>query len=158
MLSNFFTDLEGAKAAEELTLKAFQRHSPNFTFYDVSANPEYYHKGDILAVGANGVKYYIEVKDDGTIANTHNVLCEHNVYYNDTHSYSNGNMFCKTDLYCVVSRRERCIYVLDFQLLQSLYKQGQPKVISHPEQTTFAYLCSLEMLKEGGALLDILKF
>lgn len=158
MLSTFMLDLQGAKAAERITLEAFQRHSPQFKFIDISANPDYYYKGDLLAVGANGKRYYIEVKDDSRIADTHNVLCEYGVFMNDSGAMRKGNMYSSCDLYCVVSKQEHLIYVLDFQKLQAIYKEGKHKTIQHKEQTTYAYLCSLEMLDAVGAVLGTLEF
>ena len=152
MVDNFYSDLRAARGAELLVKEVLSQLTDAYTFEDVSNKREYFYKGDILAIErATGKRVFIEVKDDSCIARTRNVLCEENVLYYDTNTIEKGNMGANYDIYCVVSQQERKIYVIDFATLQRNYKKGIYKVIPHPTQTTYCYLCSLHQVAEWGA-------
>ena len=158
MLRNFHSDLKEAKKAEQLALKVLGQGQYACAFEDVSNDPKYYYKGDIKIILPTGEEYYLEVKNDSRIAETHNILCEEEVYYKDGNYYGKGNMSGETDFYAVVSMGERKIYILDFKKLQRIYKQGIYKVIDHADQTTYCYLLALHKAKQSGALIDVLQF
>lgn len=153
MLTNFYRDLEKAKAAEELVLKTFSSLSNQYTFTNVSDIPEYYKKGDIKATALDGREIFIEVKDDSRIHETKNVLCEYEVYYIDSRERKEGNMKSFYDIYCVVSKAENKIYIFDFKKLKKFYMYGRRKEIPHSEQVTYCYLTPIKLLEENGALL-----
>ena len=153
---SFNEDLRNAKQAETLVREVLQSLTTDYTFEDVADNPEYYYKGDILAIDKNtGARTFIEVKDDSRIADTRNVLCEEKVWF-DGGGMKPGNMQSDYDVYCVVSQSERRIYVMDFSVLKRNYKQGRYKEIQHSDSITFCYLCSLrEISGWGGGIVVI---
>ena len=155
MIRNFGKDLAAAHEAERLVQMYFTLLGhQEYTFENVSADPEYYYKGDIQATNSSGNRIYIEVKDDSRIADTGNVLCEDQVYYMDGDYFGRGNMQGDTDVYCVVSQSEKKIYVMDFKVLKEIYKPyGIFKRIEHADQTTHAYLLPLWVIKQRGAFI-----
>lgn len=159
MNEQFLKDLEIGKTGEQIVIEKLRERNPDYTFTDVSTWPGYYYSGDIVAKSKEtGEKYLIEVKNDSRIADTHNVLCEHEVVYYESGKTVKGNMFCNTDFYMVVSQAERLIYQFNFQKLKEVYKQGVYKVIRHFSQETHAFLCSVDFLKEQGALINTIPY
>jgi hypothetical protein len=101
----------------------------------------------------DGKEICIEVKDDSVIATSGRVLCEEEVYFKEQDYYQKGNMHCKTDIYCIVSKEENLIYVLDFKILKQIYKKGEYRIIHHSQQNTHCYLLDLHRVKQWGALI-----
>ena len=159
MVRNFKRDLEAAKAAESIVLNTFSALAEDYTFQDVSNNVECYSLGDILATAPDGKQYYIEVKDDSRIADTGKILCEEEVYFYDDCYTTKGNMYNNSDYYCIVSKKDRLIYVCDFRKLQEIYKKlGEPKVIKHTEQESIVYLLELCFARSKGALIHKINY
>lgn len=157
MLSNFKRDLEAARDAEILVLELLAGATKDYDFIWVGDNPTYYHLGDILAIEkATGKEIYIEVKDDGVIYKTGNVLCEDEVDYFDYQV--RGNIHNGFNIYVVVSKQEKRIYVIDGVVLKANYKQGIRRYIQHGEQATDAYLLPLSKLKAAGGLLATIHY
>lgn len=155
MIQQFYLDLEYAKTAEKIALSTFSSLAPDYTFTDVSGDRAYYHKGDILATTPQGRTVCIEIKQDGRIAATGNVLCEDEVdYWNGGRRA--GNFHSDYEIYCVVSPQKHKIVVMDFPTLKKYYKQGQYKIIHHAEQTTYAYLLPLSFIEEVGGIIAII--
>ena len=92
MLGNFYQDLAKARGAERLVRETFAALTNDYTFEDVSNEREYFYRGDIKAIAADGREIFIEVKDDSRIQETHNVLCETAIYYYERGEYGKGNM------------------------------------------------------------------
>lgn len=157
MLSDFFKDMNSAKAGERIVKEALIQLKPDYVFKDVSNDRYYYHKGDIRAIDKNGKETLIEVKQDSRIAETGNVLCEDMVYFNDS-GYKSGNMHSDYEIYCVVSQTDTKIYVIDFSILKQIYKKGRYKIIPHTEQTTYCYLLPLTQIQECGGLLGTINY
>ena len=157
MISNFKRDLAAARDAEILVLQLLTGATDAYTFEWVGDNRDYFHKGDIKAVNkSTGKEIYIEVKDDSRIADTDNILCEDAVDYDD---YTvRGNIYNEFDVYVVVSKQERKIYVLDGRVLKANYKLGQYKYIQHRQQATEAYLLPLVVMKRRGGLLATISY
>ena len=154
MLNNFMADMEAAKEAEQIVLNTFSALATGYTFQDVSEVRECWYKGDILATAADGRQIYIEVKDDKHIGSTRNVLCEDENYLKEDGRFIKGNMYNDTDIYCVVSKPERCIYVFDFKVLKDIYKRmGEFKVIPHQQQDTYCFLLGLHRIKQYNGLI-----
>lgn len=162
MLSNFHQDREAAREAELIVLNTLSSLASGVaTFEDVADNPLYYYKGDIIATDLKtGAEYYIEVKDDSRIADTQNILCEEENYLKEDGRFISGGMYNNfTNIYCVVSKTERKIYILDFKELQRIYrKYGEFKVIRHSQQDTYCYLLSLARAKQFGALITVINY
>ena len=76
MGKQFFNDLHAAKGAEEVVLLTFSALLPDHLVENVSDDSNFYHIGDIRVTAPDGHVRYIEVKDDGCICRTRNVLCE----------------------------------------------------------------------------------
>lgn len=153
MVSDFYSDLEQAREAEQIVLDTFAAMSDKYDFIPVGSNPAYYYKGDILAIGEDGREIGIEVKDDSRIAETYNILCEEEVYYKSCDYYGKGNMSSNYDVYCIVSRQEKKIYVIDFSILKANYRKGEFKEIKHPQQITYCYLLNIGQIKSLGGLI-----
>lgn len=161
MLSNFHKDREAAREAEQIVFNTFNSLATGVKFEDVADNPLYYYKGDIVATDLKtGKEYYIEVKDDSRIADTQRILCEEENYLKEDGRFIEGNM-CNnfTDIYCIVSKAERKIYILDFKTLQRIYrKYGDFKIIYHAQQDTYCYLLQLCRAKQFGALIKVVEY
>lgn len=153
MIKQFWLDLEDARKVEDLVRETFAGMTNEYTFEDVSKERQYFHKGDIRATAADGRQIYIEVKNDGRIADTGNVLCEEENYFFDSGSYAKGNFHSDYEIYCVVSQEERKIYVMDFKVLKANYKKGEFKAIHHPEQISYCYLLPLYIVKRYNGLI-----
>lgn len=153
-MSKFREDLEAAREAEYLVLELLRGATDAFTFDYVGDNRAYFHKGDIVATdNATGDVFYLEVKDDSRIGDTHNILCEERVEYYNYDLSVRGNIYNAFDIYIVVSKQQREIYILDGKVLKTNYKKGIKKYIQHKEQATDAYLLPLDVMREAGGLI-----
>lgn len=157
MIKQFYTDLKNAKAAEELVRDTLASLAPGMKFKCVGDQPEYYHKGDIIAYGEDRM-YFIEVKDDSRIADTGNVLCEERVFFREGNYFQKGFMYSDYEIFCVVSQPERKMYFIDFNVLKQIYKKGEYKEIHHPQQYSECYLLELCRIKQYGALIKVIDY
>ena len=161
MFSQFQKDLFLAKGAERIVMNTLKSLTDDYIFTDVSYNANYYHKGDIKAVNKHtGAEYYIEVKDDSRIAETGNILCEYAVMRWDTLKPYNGNMFHDYDIYCIVSKSDKKIYIIDFNILERIYTKGKDIKIYHEieNSTTYCRLLPLKTLIDEGGLLYTIEY
>ena len=159
MVDNFYRDLAFGKEAEEIVRVVFSALDDRRIYEDVSDCKEYYHKGDIRVVDKeSGEVRFIEVKNDSVIHKTGNVLCEEEVYYKQ-HSYlANGNMFSDYDIYAVVCKEQRKIYVIDFEVLKKNYRKGAYKEIEHPQQITYCFLLNIDDINRFGGLIAVVNY
>lgn len=154
MISNFYSDLAFGKGAEQIALDVLSSSFDNYSFYDISNDKTYYHTGDLLVINnQNGARRTIEVKNDTRIGETNNVLCEYAVWYEDQQQFKEGDMARNGDIYCVVDQQSRRIHLIDFPLLRQHFTEGKHKIIKHPQQTTYCYLCPLSLIEQWGALI-----
>lgn len=153
MVKQFQSDLARAQKAEYMVRDLLQSLTDEYTFIHVGNDREYYHKGDIKAVDKNGKEIMIEIKDDTRIADTGNVLCEEEVYYNDCGQWEKGNMYSDYEIYAVVNQKEQKIYFLDFSILKENYRKGEMKLLPHADQQSIVYLISLGKLRRLGAII-----
>ena len=157
MLKNFYRDLNAARDAELLVRDLLAGATDAYTFEWVGDMPAYYSKGDIRAIDkTSGKEIFIEVKDDSRIADTGNVLCEVEVDYYDYQV--RGNIYNDFNIYVVVSKQQKRIYVIDGEVLKANYRQGYRKYIPHGEQATDAYLLPLGTIKRMGGLLATIEY
>ena len=158
MVKDFYKDLRQTHKAEQLVRDVLAANNLFCCFTVVADEPQYYHIGDIKAFDISGSTRFIEVKQDSRIAQTGNVLCEEQVYYDETGRTEKGNMYYDYDIYSIVSEQERKIYFIDFSWLKRNYKRGKYKVIPHSDQTTYCYLLPLTTVKANGALMGVLEY
>lgn len=158
MLKDFEKDLAEGKEAELITLGILADLTTQYNFTWVGDLRECRYKGDILATAANGTQYYIEVKNDKDIATTGNILCEDENYIKEDGRFIKGNMWNDTDYFAILSQADRKLYILDYKVLQSIYRKGEFKVIPHTQQDTYCYLLDLARAKQWGALLHIINY
>lgn len=158
MVEGFYRDLKKAKEAEQIVADVLSRKAPDYQFINVGDVREYYHKGDIKVILPSGEVHMVEVKDDSRIHETGNVLCEEYVYYFDCDCLQKGNMYSDYEIYCVVSKQDKKIYVIDFSILKSIYRRFDSKEIKHTAQLTFAYLVPIGALRRKGALIAELDY
>lgn len=158
MVKGFYEDLAQAREAEQLVLDVFSNLSKDYKFENVGAERKYFYKGDIKATAADGREIFIEVKDDSVIHRTKNILCEEEVYYKYNGVFDKGNMQSDYDIYVVVSKQERMMYVIDFEILKKIYEMGEYKVIEHPNSTTYCYLLPVYVAKRQGAVIKTINY
>lgn len=158
-MSQFQDDLAKAKPAEELALSLFRKRGAGYKFEDISNNSQFYHKGDILATDlATGKEYFIDVKADEVIGKSKNILCEEcNVWKNDG-GITDGFMYFDYDYLAVVSQIERKIYIIDFEILKSIYRRGEYKTKNHPDNICHFFLIPLYVVKRHNALIAELAY
>lgn len=157
MLDEFWQDLNDARQAEQLVLETLKSLTDQYQFVDVSRDEDCFRKGDIKVIDKEGNELYIDVKDDGTIGRTQNVLCEVFVEYRDGDA-AYGDMYKDYDYLAIVSQDTRKIYIIDFKILKQFYKRGEYKEIKHPYSTTICYLCGLWQIRKWGALISTIDF
>lgn len=158
MLMNFDKDLAKGKKGEQIVKKVFSERDKNHQYIDVSNDPKYYYKGDLIAVAADGKKTMVEVKNDGVIHKTHNILCEEAVFMKQKGKFNKGFMYSDYELFCVLSEPERKIYMVDFQILKQIYKQGRYKRFDYPDQYSDCYLLPIGTLKQYGGLINVVSY
>lgn len=160
MSNQFEIDLANAKEAEKIVKDTLTALTADYTFIDVSNEPEYYHKGDIKAIDSSGKEFYLEVKDDSRIADTQRILCEEEVYYKNSDYTAIGNMYSDYEYYCIVSKQDRKIYILDFDVLKKIYRKYAVdfKKINHKSQYSWCYLLEMCRAKQLGALMYKLSY
>ena len=153
MVSNFYSDLKQAKVGEGIVLDVLQNCCGRYEFTDVSDDRRYFYKGDIDAYDARNDKhYFLDVKMDSRIAETGNILCEEEVYFENTGEYTPGNMSSDYDYLAIISTKARKIYIIDFELLKEHYREGRNYVKNHGEQTTYGTLFSLKKAQHYGMI------
>lgn len=158
MLMNFEKDLAKGKKGEAIVKTVLSSIDKNHQYIDVSNDPKYYHKGDLMAVAADGTKIMIEVKNDGVIHKTHNILCEEDVYINQNRKFNKGFMYSDYEIFCILSELERKIYIIDFQILKQIYKQGWYKRFYYKDQYSDCYLLPIGLLQSKGGLIKIIDY
>lgn len=155
MVKGFYEDLAHAKKAEGIVLDILRNCTDEYDFVDVSNDEYYWHKGDII-IDDN---IFLDVKDDGVIHRTGNLLAEHRVKYGST--WAEGFMQnAEYDFVGYLSQPDNILYILDFNLWKKYYlKRSQKHIfIPHVGQTTDAYLMSLKRAKELGIVLFTIKY
>lgn len=156
MVKNFQRDLVRGQEAEALVKDILGSLTDEYTFSAVGDKPMYYHKGDIMATDKKGNVHFIEVKDDTRIKDTGNVLCEDEVFYDSIGDFTPGFMHYDYEIFCVASRNANKLYIIDFNVLKSIYKKGRYEALAHSDQTSFVYLVPVAMIrKEGGMIAEI---
>lgn len=153
MLSNFFHDLNLAKAAEQIVENTISSLAPGYQIFNVSDDRNYYKKGDLLVITPDRQKVFVEVKDDSRIGDTQNILCEEKVWYYQDNQQVPGNFYSDYEIYAVVSKQENAIYFFNFATLKSIYKTGRLITIKHWEQESDVYLLPVADAIKAGALI-----
>ena len=158
MVSNFFKDLEKAKIGEAIVLNVLQHATDDYEFTDVSDKRECYYKGDIEVYDKWwNAHYFIDVKMDGCIGRTGNILCEEKVYFYDS-GYRSGNMLSSYDYLAIISVDTQNIYIIDFNKLKKHYRIGKRYSKDHGEQITYGYLFSLDKAWKLGMIEAVIKY
>ena len=158
MVKKFYEDLANAKKAEGIVLDILRNCSDEYSFVNVSDDKYYWHKGDIV-INDGLDDYYLDVKDDGCIYRTKNILAEHRVKYGST--WCDGFMQnSQYDYVGYLSQPDNMLYILDFALWKKYYLSKSQKhlYIPHSDQTTDAYLMSLKRAKELGIVLFTIEY
>ena len=158
MLKEFRKDLEAAREGERATEMYFRCLSDKYDFINVGENPAYYNKGDILAIDKEtGKQVCIEVKQDGRIAQTRNVLLEDEVDYFGR-GLKKGNLHSDYEIYAIVSPQKQKILVLDFEVLKKNYRKGNYTIIPHEDQVTFCYLLPIDLIERLGGVIAVVDY
>lgn len=158
MVKDFWKDLAQARKSEQFVMELLSSLTDEYSFVNVGDDRAYFKKGDIKAINKDGKEIMIEVKCDSRIADTHNLLCEEENYYKNTGEWIKGNFYSDYQIYCVLSKEERKLYVMDFSILKKHYKSGQFKCIHHYDQDCYCYLCPLGCVRKWGAMIQEVSF
>lgn len=158
MITAFWKDLKQGKRGEEIVYNHLREKNPECKIEYLGENKEYYHIGDIKLTTPQGNIFYFEVKNDTRIADTHNILCEEQVYYYDNKATCKGFIYSNYTNYCIVSERERKIYLFDFNIIKKIYKMGYEKVMKYAEQESITYLLPIEIVKAFGGLITVANY
>lgn len=150
MVKNFKADLIIGQKGEQVVKSVLESLTDEYTF----AASDDQHKGDIIATNtASGQKYYLEVKTDSRIGETGNILCEEEVFYYDSWVTKKGFMYSDYEYFCILSRSERKIYIIDFKVLKANYLSGWRKRLEYTDQESICYFIKLDKIKQAGGLL-----
>jgi hypothetical protein len=124
MVKGFYEDLKKAKKGEQIVLEVLRNANTEYDFDDVSNDKEYWHRGDIECWDDTWLcSYYIDVKDDGCVSSTGNILAEHRVWYKGS-GWKEGFMQSATyDYVAYLSQPDNKIYLLDFEAWKKQYKK-----------------------------------
>ena len=157
---DFWRDLQNAQRVEQMALEVFQGLTHDYTFINVSDNKDYYHRGDIIAVAADGRQIYLEIKGDTRIAETGNVFCEEENFWYQEGRFTKGNMYSDYQIYCVVSEAARKIWVMDFRVIKDNYNKHNHRFVkvSHRDNDSYGYLLPLLEVKSKGGLIAELDY
>ncbi len=167
MVNGFYEDLAAARKAEQLVLEVLRNtKTDEYEFNDVSEDPEFFHRGDIeIWDDTWGYHLYMDVKDDGCVSSTGNILAEHRVWYSGD-GWKKGFMQNSTyDYVAYVSQPDNKIYILDFDLWRKYYKTNYKRHIEIPHykngrktQTTDAYLMPLDTARKLGIMVAEIEY
>ena len=159
MVTNFYTDLRVGHKAEAVVLDTLTALTDDYTFIPVGNQPEYYHRGDIIAIDKSGNQTMIEVKNDSCIHYSGNVLCEEEVYFFESKERKSGNFYSPYEIYCVADLVARKLYFMDFKVLKSIYrKYGRYRGCWYEEQMSRTYLLPLEYVKKHNGLIKVVEY
>lgn len=157
MVRGFYNDRQKAKNGEHIVLEVLRNATKDYEFDDVSDDAAYFHKGDIVIHDSIwSCDYYIDVKDDGCISSTGNLLAEHRVWYKDSGWKEGFMQNSDYDYVAYLSQPDKKIYILDFPLWKKYYKKYFKKHIFIPhegEQTTDGFLMPLWQARELGVVI-----
>ena len=157
MLSSFQSDLARGKIAEQIVEQLALASGAKVI--DVSDLKEYHKYGDLQVTLPTGESYFLEVKNDGVIGSSQNVLCEEEVYMKDGDYYNKGFMYNQSNYLLVVDEAEREIYIFDFKELKKIYKKcGTFKFFDYPEQSSECYLVPICRAKQYGAYIKKINY
>lgn len=157
MLFNFNRDLAIGLNGEQTVKEVLESLTDDYTF-TASDNQ---HKGDIIATHTvSGQKYYLEVKTDSRIADTGNILCEESVYYYNNGVVAEGFMYRDYEYYCILSKSERKIYIIDFKVLHQNYIKNSIKhtVLRYADQESDCYFVQLATIAAAGGLIKVINY
>ena len=144
MLNKFYEDLAKAKKGEAIVLEVLRNVATDYDFNDVSDDARFYYRGDIEVYDQNwDAHYYMDVKMDGCIGRTHNILCEEKVWMKEGSYYSKGNMQSDYDYLAILSVDTQRIFIIDFNKLKQHYKEGKNYYKDHGDQITYGRLFPL---------------
>ena len=109
-MSQFRKDLKEARKAEQFVFDLLSSLDKQQEYRLVNESPEYYHKGDILAIAADGTEIFIDVKCDSRIFETGRILCEEeNYFFNNDRSFSDK-------LFIILC----CVFLLAFKMYEQM--------------------------------------
>ena len=157
-MSQFQEDLIAARPAEILAWEVLNSLTKDYNFADVADLPQFYHYGDILAIGKDGSRFMIDVKRDTCIWKTKNVLCEERVHDKRDDTDKPGFMYSNYDYLCIVSEKESRLYIIDFKILKQIYKKGEHREFDHDTQWTDGYLLNTSVIKRYKGLTAIINY
>ena len=124
IMTNLQMEIKKNRVAEVILLQVLQSIVDDKYFIeDVADNEECYHLGDVKVTDRDGNIAYYDAKNDGVIHKTGRVFCESHKYFFNTMKKHTGFMEDGNyDYLSVVDRVDKKIYILDFKILKSIYK------------------------------------
>lgn len=155
MLKNFNEDKAVGRVGEVITYNTLL--SLGYEVEDVAEDRACRYKGDLIVKTDKG-DFFIDVKTDNRIHETHNIVCEEENYFINEGRFAKGDMHKDYQYIAIVSQQARKIYFLDFKILQSIYKKGTYRQINRVEQINYCYLLPLHVARNFGAIVGIVSF
>lgn len=160
MVKGFYDDLAKAKKAEAIVLDVLRHCTDDYEFNDVSNDEAYWHIGDI-EIDDGICEYYLDVKDDGCISRTGNLLAEHRVWYKNGGWQEGFMQNSNYDYVGYLSQPDHMLYILDFDLWKQHYKKRFKRHLYIPhggEQTTDGYLMPLDTARKLGIIIAEIEY
>ena len=154
-MNNFKMEIKKNKVAEEILLQVIQSIvDDKYLVEDVSDDAECYHLGDVKLTDKDGGTVYLDAKNDGVIHKTGRVFCEsHKFFFRNMKKHSGFMEDGKYDYLCVVDRNSKKIYVLDFRVLKSIYKEYRQVETTLADCYSFGTVIPLDECKKERALI-----
>ena len=146
--SDFNNNVKVSKEAEDITMQLLHQLVTGVKFKSVRDDQACYHLGDIL--GSDG-EYY-DVKDDGVVHRTGNVFCEEKKLWNSGKVTDGWMRNGEYNYLCVLDMIDKNLYVLDFEKLKKVYKQGRFITTNMGDNRTTGYCFPLRKCREQGIL------
>lgn len=146
---DFYTNTEIALHGEEIVRELLHQLIPDEKFYSEHYNEGAYHLGDIIS--SKGI--YYEVKDDGKIHETGNVFCEERKFWSKKKVTDGWMRTEKPDYLCVLDDVGYNLYVLDFEKLKKIYKNGNFYALTNMgDNLTGGYCVPLWKCRKHGVI------
>ena len=146
---NIKDNSEAARMAEDIAVQLLHQIYAGTKFYSVHDDQSLWHYGDIIS--SDG--FYYDAKDDGVIYRTGNVYAEDKKIWNDGKITDGWMGNSKYDYVCIVDLIECNFYVLDFEKLKKIYKNGNAyRPSQHDDNLTWGYCVPLWKCRKYGVL------
>lgn len=121
-MTNFFTDLERGKVAEEEVATYLTNRGNKLT--DVRDNKEFQKKDiDYLVEDRDGRKGSLEIKGDTKFSSTGNIFIEDGCYYPSSGMRKGWSQYCEADYICLYDNNKKIGLIFNWPQLREYAKK-----------------------------------